>query len=166
MPQYSLSPHWLILHRWRRFRRVAVEGLSKSVVQKFYPIQGREAIMLALALMKSPSALEKHFQRHAWSIMLSINYHFPPVNSEDDPVVVGVAKHVERLLHEMQPGARLVEFFTWMRYIPSRCAHCFFAIMWSFLLRSTKICQVETGCRVLVRPRFAPIRGLSRQSRK
>ncbi len=52
--------------------------------------------------------------------MLSVNYHFPPVDSEDDPVVVGVAKHVERLLHEMLPGMRLVEFFTWMRYIPSR----------------------------------------------
>ena len=52
--------------------------------------------------------------------MLSINYHFPPVESEDDPVVVGVAKHVERVVHEMEPGARLVEFFTWMKYIPSR----------------------------------------------
>ena len=52
--------------------------------------------------------------------MLSVNYHFPPVVSEDDPVVVGVVKHVERMMHEMQPGARLVEFFTWMRYIPCR----------------------------------------------
>ncbi|KAI9445682.1 cytochrome P450 [Lactarius psammicola] len=107
---------------WRRFRRVAVEGFSKSAVQHFHPIQGREAIMLALVLMKNPSTLGKHLQRHAWSIMLSVNYHFPPVDSEDDPIVAGVAKHVERLLHEMQPGTRLVEFFTWMRYIPSRFA--------------------------------------------
>ena len=119
--QLPVSIFVLIFHRWRRFRRVAVEGFSKSAVEDFHPIQGREAIMLALALMKSPSALEKHLQRHAWSIMLSINYHFPPVDSEDDPIVVGVAKHVDRLLREMQPGARLVEFFTWMRYIPSQC---------------------------------------------
>ena len=52
--------------------------------------------------------------------MLSINYHFPPVESEDDPVVVGVAKHVERVVHEMELGARLVELFTWMKYMPSR----------------------------------------------
>ena len=97
-----------------------MEGFSKAAVQYFHPIQGREAIMLALELMKSPSNLEKHLQRHAWSVMLSVNYHIPPVVSEDDPVVVGVAQHVERLSHEMQPGARLVEFFTWMRYIPSR----------------------------------------------
>ncbi|KAH8977904.1 cytochrome P450 [Lactarius hatsudake] len=105
-----------------RLRRVAVEGFSKSAVRDFHPIQGREALMLALALMKNPSTLTKHLQRHAGSVMLSINYDFPPVDSEDDPVVVRIAKQVERLLHEMQPGARLVEIFTWMKYIPSRFA--------------------------------------------
>ncbi|KAF8258902.1 cytochrome P450 [Lactarius quietus] len=105
---------------WRRFRRVTVEGFSKSVVHGFYPIQAREALMLALAVIKCPPDVEKHFQRHTSSIMLSINYYLPPVRSGDDPVVVGVVKHVERIMHEVQPGARLVEFFTWMRYIPSR----------------------------------------------
>ncbi|KAI9452360.1 cytochrome P450 [Lactarius psammicola] len=106
----------------RRFRRVAVEGFSKSAVQRFHPIQNREAIMLALAVMKSPPTLEKHFQRHAWSIMFSVIYHLPPAESEDDPNIVGVESHVRRLLHEMHPGTRLVEFFPWLRYIPSRFA--------------------------------------------
>ncbi|KAH9172053.1 cytochrome P450 [Lactarius sanguifluus] len=52
--------------------------------------------------------------------MFTINYHFQPIDSEDDPFIVGLAKQSERLLHEMEPGTRLVEFFTWMRYIPSR----------------------------------------------
>jgi cytochrome P450 len=107
---------------WRRLRRVTVEGYSKSAVPEFYPIQGREALMLALALIKNPPDTEKHLQRHGSSIMLSVNYHLPPVDSEDDPIIVGVMKHVERLMHETQPGSRLVEFFTWMRYIPSRFA--------------------------------------------
>ena len=76
--------------------------------------------MLALSLIRNPPDPEKHLQRHASSIMLSVNYHFPPVVSEDDPVIVGVAKHVKRKMHEMHPGARLVECFTWMRYVPSR----------------------------------------------
>ena len=75
---------------------------------------------MALAFMKSPPT-KKHFQRHAWSIGLSIAYRLPPVESEDDPIVVGIVDHVLRLLHEMQPGTRLVEYFPWMRYIPSRC---------------------------------------------
>jgi cytochrome P450 len=106
---------------WRRFRRPAMEGFSKSAVQDFHPIQSREAIMLALVLMNNPP-MKKHFQRHAWSIVLSISYHLPPVESEDDPVIVGIANNVLRALHEMQPGNRLVEYFPWMAYIPSRFA--------------------------------------------
>ncbi|KAF8258899.1 hypothetical protein EI94DRAFT_1069445 [Lactarius quietus] len=77
----------LIFHRWRRFRRVSVEGFSKSVVNNFYLIQGREALMLALAQIRNPSDPEKHCQRHASLIILSVNSHFTPVESEDDPVV-------------------------------------------------------------------------------
>ncbi|KAH8997633.1 cytochrome P450 [Lactarius deliciosus] len=117
---FTLTPYGDLL---RRFRRVAVEGFSKPAAQHFHPIQNREAIMLALALMKSPPNLEKHLHRHTSSIMLSVNYHLPPVESEDDPHVVGVETHVGRLLHEMNPGTRLVEMLPWLRYIPSRRVH-------------------------------------------
>ena len=110
----------LIHYRVRRFRRVAAEDFSRSVVQRFHPIQNREAIMLALVMMKSPLNLEKHFNRHAWSIMLSVNYHLPPVKSEDDPSVVRANEHVRRMMYEVQPGTRLVEIFPWLRHIPSR----------------------------------------------
>ncbi|KAI9457948.1 cytochrome P450 [Lactarius psammicola] len=116
---FSLMPY---ADLWRRFRRVAVEGFSKSTVPRFHPIQGREALTLAVALITNPSNPLLHLQRHASSIMLSINYDLPPINSEKDPVVVDIMGHVERLLHELQSGNRLVEFFTWMKYIPSRFA--------------------------------------------
>ncbi|KAI9433722.1 cytochrome P450 [Lactarius indigo] len=110
---FSVLPYGDLL---RQFRRVTAEGFAKSAVQHFHSIQNREAIMmLALALMKSPSNLEKHFHRHAWSIMLSVNYHLPPVESEDDPYVVGVENQVRRFLREVQPGTRLVEFAKWKR---------------------------------------------------
>jgi len=112
--------HALIFHRWRRFRRFAVESFSKSVAPRFHPIQGREAITLALALITNPSNPLRHLRRHSSSIMLTINYDWPPVDSEDDPAVVGITNHAIRLLNELQPGKRLVEFFTWMRYIPTR----------------------------------------------
>jgi len=103
----------------RRFRRVAAEGFSKSAVQHFHPIQNCEAIMLVLSLMKNPIQ-EKYFQRHGASIMLSVDYHFPPVESEDDPRVVGIPSRLRCMMHEMQPGTRLVEYFPWLRYVPSR----------------------------------------------
>ncbi|KAF8267197.1 cytochrome P450 [Lactarius quietus] len=98
---------------WRRFRRPTVEGFSKTAVRHFHPIQNREAITLAL----SP----KQFQRHTWSGLLSIVYNHPPAESEDDPVVAGVANHILRIMHEVHPGMRLVELFPWMKYIPSWC---------------------------------------------
>ncbi|KAH9053923.1 cytochrome P450 [Lactarius vividus] len=116
---FSILPYGDLL---RQFRRVTAEGFSKSAVQRFHPIQNREAIMLALALMKSPPDLKKHFHRHAWSIMLSVDYHLPPVESEDDPCIVGVENHVRRFLREVQPGTRLVEYIPWLKYVPSRFA--------------------------------------------
>ncbi|KAF8273319.1 cytochrome P450 [Lactarius quietus] len=113
-----LSPYCDIV---RRFRRVAAEGFSKSAVQNFHPTQNREAIILTLSLMKNP-VQKKFFQRHAASIMFSVNYHFPPLESEDDPLIVGVANFLQRLQHEMRPGARLVEYFHWLTYVPSRFA--------------------------------------------
>ena len=104
----------------RRFCRVAAEGFSKSAVKQFYPIQNREATMLALSLMKNP-ILEKDFERHTASIMFSINYQFLPAESGDHPHAAGIANFLECMLHEMQPGARLVEYLPWLRYVPSRC---------------------------------------------
>ncbi|KAH9165236.1 cytochrome P450 [Lactarius sanguifluus] len=97
---FTLTPYGDL---FRRLRRVAVEGFSKPAAQHFYPIQNREAIMLALALMKSPPNLEKTLS--------------PP------RIVYHVLKPtVRRLFHEMNPGTRLVEILPWLRYIPSRCA--------------------------------------------
>ncbi|KAI9441898.1 cytochrome P450 [Lactarius indigo] len=116
---FTLTPYGDLM---RHFRRVAAEGFSKSAVQHFHPIQNREAIMLALALMKNPSTPENHFHRHAWSIMLSVDYHLPPVESKDDPCFVEIENHVRRFLHEVHPGTRLVEYFPWLRYVPTRFA--------------------------------------------
>ncbi|KAH9039741.1 cytochrome P450 [Lactarius hengduanensis] len=107
---FTLTPYGDLL---RRFRRVAVEGFSKPAAQHFHPIQNREAIMLALALMKSPPNLRNSF---------TATYRLSCFESEDDPHVVGVETHVQRLLHEMNPGTRLVEMVPWLRYIPSRFA--------------------------------------------
>ena len=52
--------------------------------------------------------------------MLSVIYDLPPVESEDDPVVVAINEHVDRILFEVQAGSPLVEFFPWMKYVPSR----------------------------------------------
>ena len=54
--------------------------------------------------------------------MLSVIYDLPTVSSPNDPTVTKVNAFMERLSHYIIPGKYLVEFFTWMKYIPSSIA--------------------------------------------
>ena len=55
--------------------------------------------------------------------MLSFLYDFPIVSSTNDPTVVKVKTFPDIVVEYGQlPGNYLVEFFTWMKYIPSSVA--------------------------------------------
>ena len=54
--------------------------------------------------------------------MLSIVYDLPTVRSPDDPTVVQVNQFLERFIHYSIPWKYSVEFFTWMKYLPSSIA--------------------------------------------
>jgi len=56
------------------------------------------------------------------SIVLSVVYDHPTVSSPNDPIVTRVNEFIETASHYALPGNYLVEFFTWMRYIPSSIA--------------------------------------------
>ncbi|KAJ7493621.1 cytochrome P450 [Mycena latifolia] len=104
---------------WRRMRRAAHEGLNKSVAHKFYPIQAREAILLTHGLLVNPNEWDNHFRRTAAAVVLSMVYDLPGLLSEKDPKIKLINNFVERLVHAAYPGAFLVEYFTWMRHLPS-----------------------------------------------
>ena len=54
--------------------------------------------------------------------MLSVVYDLPTVTSPDNPTVTKVNAFMERISQYGVPGSYLVEFFTWMKYIPSSIA--------------------------------------------
>ena len=56
------------------------------------------------------------------STVLSIVYDLPTAYSPDDPIIAKVNKFVGKLAHYAGPGNYSVEFFTWMRYLPSSIA--------------------------------------------
>jgi len=58
----------------------------------------------------------------AASTVLSIVYDHPTVSSSDDPIVTKVNAFIATASHYALPGNYLVEFFTWMKYIPSSIA--------------------------------------------
>jgi len=58
----------------------------------------------------------------ATSTVLSVVYDLPMVSSTDDPSVVKGKRFNEIFMEYAQVGNHLVEFFTWMKYIPSSVA--------------------------------------------
>lgn len=52
-------------------------------------------------------------------MIVSLVYDKPPVTDSNDPTVSDINNFVARLVHAALPGAHFVEFFTWMKYLPS-----------------------------------------------
>ncbi|KAH8977837.1 cytochrome P450, partial [Lactarius akahatsu] len=107
---------------WRRMRRAAHEGLSKSVVESFKTTQSNEAVILASGLLDQPAMMDNHLRRVTASMIMSVTYDTPPIVSETDPGIKAINDCVARLMRAALPGAHFVEFFPWMRHIPSRFA--------------------------------------------
>jgi len=105
---------------WRRMRRAANEGFSKTSVKRFYEKQMTEAVLLACDCLVKPAQFDKHFRRAAASMILSVVYGYPSITSEQDHTVKAANDFANRLTLAACPGTYLVEFFPWMRYVPSR----------------------------------------------
>ncbi|KAI0047445.1 cytochrome P450 [Auriscalpium vulgare] len=106
----------------RRMRRAAQEGLSKAAVKQLHPIQRREALLLAQGLLTDTQADHesrvKHFRRSSASMIMSVTYGVPSMDSVDHPMLQRIDALIERLAHATIPGAHLVEMFHWMRHVP------------------------------------------------
>lgn len=107
---------------WRRMRRAAHEALARRAVQNYYPIQMKEATILASSLLSSSTGakLDKQFHRVAASTILSIVYDYPTLESINDPTLKNIEDYVLRLSHAAMPGSYFVNIFPWMLHIPER----------------------------------------------
>jgi cytochrome P450 len=106
-------------YSWRRMRRAAHEALTKVAVQRYYPIQTKEATILVSALLVSPENREQHIQRAAASAIMSILYDYPTLASGQDKAVQDMDRMVQWAVRAAT-GTSLVEFFPWMIHIPQR----------------------------------------------
>ena len=60
--------------------------------------------------------------RAAASTVLSVVYDLPTASSVDDPIVAKINNFVHTGIDFSHPGNYLVEFFPWMKHIPSSLA--------------------------------------------
>jgi hypothetical protein len=100
-------------------RRAAHEALTKVAVQRYHPIQTKEATILVSALLANPEGRVQHIQRTAASTIMSITYDYPTLASGLDKVV----REMDKSLHwvaRAAAGTSLVEFLPWMIHVPQR----------------------------------------------
>ncbi|THU96695.1 cytochrome P450 [Dendrothele bispora CBS 962.96] len=107
---------------WRAMRRVTHEGLHKGIAKNYFPVQEKEAIYLAAAMIKDPSSWDEHCRRTAASTIMSLIYDTPLIKDEKEPSVAYINDCVARITRAASPGAHYVEQFTWMKYLPSAIA--------------------------------------------
>ena len=72
--------------------------------------------------IRDPKASLTHELRSAASTMLSVIYDHPPVASINDPTLVEINHFIDTTVEYARPGQHLVEFFPWLRYLPSSIA--------------------------------------------
>ncbi len=101
-------------------RKASNERLSTSSVKEFYETQMKEAVLQACDLLAEPTQWNRHFRRTAASVSLSVVYGYPTLTSEGDHIVRVINDFTTGLFNAIRMGTHLVEFFPWLRHLPSR----------------------------------------------
>ena len=83
-------------------------------------MQMTEAVIQTGDLLVGPERWDQHFRRAAASMILSAVYAYPTLKPEQDHIVEAINDFADRLFKAAVMGAHWVQFFPWMRYLPSR----------------------------------------------
>ncbi|KAI0753673.1 cytochrome P450 [Fomes fomentarius] len=105
--------------RFRRHRKLIHDGIgSKSALQRYRPIQAREAHILLRNLFDTPEAFLEHLYRYAAATMLEITYG-RRLNSMDDKLVQLAERAIIAATEGGSAGSMLVDFFPILKYMPA-----------------------------------------------
>ena len=81
-------------------------------------MQETESVLLVDHLLKNPTDWYNHLCRASTSLVMSMIYGLPPLEDSQNPVIRRIIRFTQRALEASAPGAYLVEYFTWMQYLP------------------------------------------------
>ncbi|KAL0567216.1 hypothetical protein V5O48_014780, partial [Marasmius crinis-equi] len=106
---------------WKQMRRAGNKILNKTMASSLHPAQEQEAIRLVWNMLQDtrPQRWDGELQRAASSVMGSMVYGLPVLESSDDPAISKINEFNSRVARASVPGMHLVEGFPWMRYFPA-----------------------------------------------
>jgi cytochrome P450 len=108
------------LYRWRRVRRASHDALTKAAVQRYHPIQTKEANILVTSLLTNPEDRKQHFMRAGASTIMAILYDYPTLASAHNKAIEDIERNLLCSKQATALGSFLVESFPWMLHIPQR----------------------------------------------
>lgn len=104
---------------WRRARRAAHEAMTRGRVIEYSPIQSRQAVLLVDGILRRPQNWENEIHHAVASSILSILYDIPDNDSTENGLLKNLDEYSHAVINAAAPGAHLVEFFPWMKHVPS-----------------------------------------------
>ncbi|CDO68357.1 hypothetical protein BN946_scf184815.g4 [Trametes cinnabarina] len=107
--------------RFKLERKLMNQALGLSAVEKWQPLVERETHLLLQHLTKSPEAFAHHSKRFAASLIFSTIYGYH-IAENDDPYVKDSEEFMEASAKAMT-GPWVVDFFTWLRWVPGLTFH-------------------------------------------
>ncbi|KAF9000954.1 cytochrome P450 [Cyathus striatus] len=99
-------------------RKAAHKALSNDAAKRYQLFQESESVVLISQLLGSPTEFDEHLNRASNSLVLSVLYGQTPIVSSSDQRVNMISGFTHRITMAGSPGQYLVEFFTWMRFLP------------------------------------------------
>ncbi|KAJ4470435.1 cytochrome P450 [Lentinula aciculospora] len=104
---------------WKRQRRAAYEALSPHTAKEYFIYQETESVIMLSQLLADPENFMNHFERASTSLMLSIVYGWPSIQS-DHPIIPHIDQFNREIFAAAAPASFLVDLkcFSWMKYLP------------------------------------------------
>ncbi|ESK89576.1 cytochrome p450 [Moniliophthora roreri MCA 2997] len=108
--------------KWRSMRRAAHEALNVRASTRYYPMQMREGIRLAMDLLESPEHCRDHVHRFTSSEITSLLYNNPPMQSSQDPVIAFLDSFIDTVSKATSPSTYLANHTPILEYVPESLA--------------------------------------------
>lgn len=105
---------------FRLHRRIMQKALSKSSIIQFRSLQEREAAVMVRGVLDKPEDWESILRRFAVSVILGISYGIN-IDRADHPLLKVAADASYALGHGGAPAGTPVDFFPFMKSLPSFC---------------------------------------------
>ncbi|KAG7087715.1 hypothetical protein E1B28_013662 [Marasmius oreades] len=104
--------------RFRKHRRFIHQTFNQQAAQFLKPIQEKETLTLIKGLMTTPEHFSRHLRRFAAATILKVTYG-AEVTSVDDLYIQLAERAGTLTVQSGTPAATLVDFFPFMRHIPT-----------------------------------------------